>query len=461
MDMLISVGERISCALAEMAIEDLGHQAISLTGSQAGIVTDTTHGKAKIVDVRARRIHEALDEDRIVLVAGFQGVSTEHEVTTLGRGGSDMTAVVLAAALGADRCEIFTDVDGVYTADPRLVPGARKLNAISYDEMLEMAASGAKVLQLRSVEFARNHGVKLHVRSSFGDAEGTWITREDDPMLEKAMISGVTHALDETVYRVEGIPPARLFAELAEASVNVDTILQAGGEIVFSAPDGDHPEASAVLDRLGGRWSSRDDLGKVSVVGAGMKSHPGVAAKAFATLDGLGIQPEVVTTSPIKISCHIADADRRACRGRAARGLRAGAGRCLGAHRGRRRHRRGRRRAPRHPARARLRRRALLRVRALGRAPSSTAAPSRWRRPRRSSRWTPTSRSSPSGRRHPGSSSRTPCAAAPSAWTSRPPGAWSPNVPLVVPGGERRSARSSTRASSPSRTAARSRSPAC
>jgi aspartate kinase len=309
MDMLISVGERISCALAEMAIEDLGHQAISLTGSQAGIVTDTTHTKAKIVDVRARRIHEALDEDRIVLVAGFQGVSTEQEVTTLGRGGSDMTAVVLAAALGADRCEIYTDVDGVYTADPRLVPGARKLSAVSYDEMLEMAASGAKVLQLRSVEFARNHGVKLHVRSSFGDAEGTWITREDDPMLEKAMISGVTHALDETVYRVEGIPPARLFAELANAGVNVDTILQAGGEIVFSAPDGDHAEVSGVLDRLGGRWSSRDDLGKVSVVGAGMKSHPGVAAKAFATLDELGIQPEVVTTSPIKISCHIADTD--------------------------------------------------------------------------------------------------------------------------------------------------------
>jgi aspartate kinase len=199
LDMLISVGERISCALAEMAIEDLGHQAISLTGSQAGIVTDTTHGKAKIVDVRARRIHEALDEDRIVLVAGFQGVSTTHEVTTLGRGGSDMTAVVLAAALGADRCEIYTDVEGVFTADPRIVAGARKLHAVSYDEMLELAASGAKVLQLRSVEFARNHRVKLHVRSSFGDADGTWVTEEDDPMLEKAMISGVTHALDETL----------------------------------------------------------------------------------------------------------------------------------------------------------------------------------------------------------------------------------------------------------------------
>jgi aspartate kinase len=309
MDMLISVGERISCALAEMAIEDLGHQAISLTGSQAGIVTDTTHTKAKIVDVRARRIHEALDEERIVLVAGFQGVSTAHEVTTLGRGGSDMTAVVLAAALGADRCEIYTDVDGVYTADPRLVADARKLAVVSYDEMLELAASGAKVLQLRSVEFARNHRVKLHVRSSFSDADGTWITGEDDPMLEKAMISGVTHALDETLYRVEGVQPARLFAALAEASVNVDTILQTGGDIVFSAPQDDHSAAASVLDGLGARWSSRDDLGKVSVVGAGMKSHPGVAATAFATLDGLGVQPEVVTTSPIKISCHIAAAD--------------------------------------------------------------------------------------------------------------------------------------------------------
>ena len=309
LDMLISVGERITCALAEMAIEDLGHHAISLTGSQAGIVTDTTHGKAKIVDVRARRIHEALDEERIVLVAGFQGVSTAHEVTTLGRGGSDMTAVVLAAALGADRCEIYTDVEGVFTADPRIVPGARKLHAVSYDEMLELAASGAKVLQLRSVEFARNHRVKLHVRSSFGEGDGTWVTGEDDPMLEKAMISGVTHAVDETLYRVEGVPAARLFSELAATNVNVDTILQTGGEIVFSAPDGDHGEVAAALDRLGAPWSSRDDLGKVSVVGAGMKSHPGVAAKAFATLEGLGIEPEVVTTSPIKIACHIPAGD--------------------------------------------------------------------------------------------------------------------------------------------------------
>ncbi len=305
LDMLISVGERISCALAEMAIEDLGHQAISLTGSQAGIVTDTAHGKAKIVDVRARRIHEALDEDRIVLVAGFQGVSTAHEVTTLGRGGSDMTAVVLAAALGADRCEIYTDVEGVFTADPRIVAGARKLHALSYDEMLELAASGAKVLQLRSVEFARNHAVRLHVRSAFTDGEGTWVVEEDDPMLEKAMISGVTHALDETLYRVQGLRAAQLFSELAEAGVNVDTILQTGQEIVFSAPDDDHADVSTVLERCGAPWSARDDLGKVSVVGAGMKSHPGVAAKAFATLDELGIAPEVITTSPIKIACHI------------------------------------------------------------------------------------------------------------------------------------------------------------
>ncbi len=206
-DMLISVGERVSCALAAMAIHDLGHEAISLTGSQAGIVTDTVHGRAKIVDVRARRIHEALDADRIVLVAGFQGVSTAYDVTTLGRGGSNLTAVALAAALGADACEMYTDVEGVFTADPRLVPTARKLHAVSYEEMLEMAASGAKVLQLRSVELARNHGVKLHVRSSFSDADGTWIREEDERMLEKAIISGVTHSLEESVYRVEGAAP--------------------------------------------------------------------------------------------------------------------------------------------------------------------------------------------------------------------------------------------------------------
>ena len=226
--MLVSVGERMTCSLAEMAIEDFGHPAISLTGSQAGIVTDTVHGKAKIVEIRAHRIHEALDEDYIVLVAGFQGVSTDYEVTTLGRGGSDMTAVALAAALGAEACEIYTDVEGVFTADPRVVPEARKLHAVSYEEMLEMAASGAKVLQLRSVEFARNHGVKVHVRSTFSDEDGTWIAEEDDRMLEKAMISGVTHTREESLYTVGGIGAGRLFGALADASVNVDTIVRTG-----------------------------------------------------------------------------------------------------------------------------------------------------------------------------------------------------------------------------------------
>ena len=305
LDMLISVGERISCALAAMAIHDLGAEAISLTGSQAGIVTDTVHGRAKIVDVRARRIHEALDQDKIVLVAGFQGVSTDFDITTLGRGGSDTTAVALAAALGAEVCEIYTDVEGVYTADPRLVPEARKLHAVSHEEMLELAASGAKVLQVRSVEVARNHGVKLHVRSTFSAADGTWIREEDERMLEKALISGVTHTLEETLYRVEGTTPARLFTALAVAGVNVDTIVRTGPEIIFSAPADDRDAASEVLDGLGVEWSARDDLGKVSVIGAGMKSHPGVAAKAFETLADAGIEPEVVTTSPIKIACHV------------------------------------------------------------------------------------------------------------------------------------------------------------
>jgi aspartate kinase len=310
LDMLISVGERISCALAAMAIHDLGQEAISLTGSQAGIVTDTVHGKAKIVEVRARRIHEALDRGTIVLVAGFQGVSVQSlDVTTLGRGGSDTTAAALAAALGADACEIYTDVDGVFTADPRIVPTARKLHALSYDEMLEMAASGARVLQLRSVEFARNHRVRLHVRSTFSEDDGTWITEEDDRMLEKAMISGVVHTREELVYRVEGVGAAVLFEALADAAVNVDTIVQTGPEIVFSAPTEDRDDVERVLTGLSVRWSGRDDLGKVSVVGAGMKSHPGVAAKTFATLLEHGIEPVVVTTSPIKIACHIASGE--------------------------------------------------------------------------------------------------------------------------------------------------------
>jgi aspartate kinase len=305
LDMLISVGERISCALVAMAISDLGHDAISLTGSQAGIVTDTVHGKAKIVEVRGRRIHEALDEDKIVLVAGFQGISTDYDITTLGRGGSDTTAVALAAALAADACEIYTDVDGVFTADPRIVPGARKLHAVSYEEMLEMAASGARVLALRSVEFARNHGVKLHVRSTFSEEEGTWIIEEDERMLEKAMISGVTHTLEEAVYRVAGVDRANLFAALAEAAVSVDTIIQTGAEILFSAPLEDRNDTAAVLELLGAAWEERDGLGKVSVIGAGMKSHPGIAARTFATLRDLGLEPELVATSPIKIAFYI------------------------------------------------------------------------------------------------------------------------------------------------------------
>jgi aspartate kinase len=306
LDMLASVGERVSCALAAMAIIDLGHRASSLTGSQAGIVTDSTHTKAKIVEVRAGRIHEALDRDEIVLVAGFQGVSQESfDVTTLGRGGSDTTAVALAAALGADACEIYTDVAGVFSADPRVVPGARKLDLVSHEEMLEMAASGARVMATRAIEVARSHNVSLHVRSSFDDADGTWIREEDESMLEKALISAVVHTREETVYRVAGVDAARLFGGLADAAVNVDTILQSGPEIVFSAPVEDRHDAERALDALGVEWSARDDLGKVSVIGAGMKSHPGVAAKTFATLEREGIAAAVVSTSPIKIACHV------------------------------------------------------------------------------------------------------------------------------------------------------------
>jgi aspartate kinase len=309
LDMLISVGERISCALAAMAIHDLGHEAISLTGSQAGIVTDTAHGKAKIVDVRARRIHEALDQDRIVLVAGFQGVSTDRDITTLGRGGSDTTAVALAAALGASHCEIYTDVAGVFSADPRIVPSARKLHAVTYDEMLELAASGAKVLQLRSVEVARNYGVKLHVRSTFDAADGTWVTEEDERMLEKAIISGVAHTFDEAVYRVRSVDRAELFDALAASGVNVDTIIQTGDEIIFSAPLDDRDEADAALARAGARRERIEGLAKVSLIGAGMKSHPGVAARTFATLRDIGAEARFIVTSPIKISFFVEQAD--------------------------------------------------------------------------------------------------------------------------------------------------------
>jgi aspartate kinase len=305
LDVLVSVGESISCALAAMVLHGLGEEAISLSGQQAGIVTDAAYGKAKIVEIRAQRIHEELDRGRIVLIAGFQGVAPDADVRTLGRGGSDTTAVALAVALRSGTCEIYTDVNGVYTADPRLVPEARKLDAVTYDEMLELSTSGAGVLQARSVELARTYGVKVHVRSAFHDAEGTWIVEEDERMLEKAVVSGVTYTREEGLYEVDAVTPATLFAALAEAGANVDTIVRNGAEVVFSAPHSDHDDVVAALDAVGASWDMRDDLGRVTVVGAGFKSHPGVAATAFAALDEIDVEPELVTTSPIKIACHV------------------------------------------------------------------------------------------------------------------------------------------------------------
>ena len=317
LDMLLTAGERISMALLSMAIIDMGHEAISFTGSQAGIVTDTSHGKARIVEVRARRVLEALDAGKIAIVAGFQGVSTSFDVTTLGRGGSDTTAVALAAALNADACEICTDVAGVFTADPRVVPEARKLHAISYEEMLELAASGAGVLMLRSVEYARNYGVKLHVRSSFTSEEGTWITEEDERM-ERAIISGIAHDTSEAKVSILGVPDqpgiaVRVFRPLAEESVNVDMIVQnasADGrtDIFFTLPKQDLPRIGPVLDliakEVGARGVETDsEIAKVSLVGAGMKSHPGVAVDMFDALSDEGINIEIISTSSIRISC--------------------------------------------------------------------------------------------------------------------------------------------------------------
>lgn len=322
MDMLLSTGERISCALCAMAINDLGHRAISLTGSQAGIVTDASHTKARILDVRADRIEAALEEDMIVLVAGFQGMSRNRDVTTLGRGGSDTTAVALAAAVGADVCEIYTDVSGVYSADPRIVPDARKLGMVSFEEMLEMAASGAKVLQLRSVEYARNHGVRIHCRSSFEDGPGTFVVGEQETM-EHALITAVTHSTDEARLTLLGVrdepgAAARIFGALADANCNVDMIIQneplgdgrEGAELSFTVPRDDlrvaHEALEPLVAELGiASIDSEPEMGKVSIVGAGMKSHPGVAAKVFATLAGEAINIEMISTSPIKISCVI------------------------------------------------------------------------------------------------------------------------------------------------------------
>jgi len=325
MDMLLSSGERISCALCAMAINDLGHRAISLTGSQAGIVTDESHTKALIIDVRADRIEKALGEDNIVLVAGFQGVSKDaRNVTTLGRGGSDTSAVALAAALHADVCEIYTDVSGVFSADPRIVAQARKLETVSFEEMLEMAASGAGVLQLRSVEYARNHGVRIHCRSSFEDSPGTVIVSEGETM-EQPLITAVTHSTSEARVTLTGVPDApgaaaRIFKALAEANVNVDMIDQnvptsAGGlaEISFTVPREDLRVAVDALAPLTGeafaQMTRAEEMGKVSIVGAGMRSHPGVAAKVFDVLAQEGVNIDMISTSPIKISCVI-DLDR-------------------------------------------------------------------------------------------------------------------------------------------------------
>jgi aspartate kinase len=319
LDMLLTSGERISMALLSMVISDLGYEAISLTGSQAGIVTDTTHGKARILEVKGDRVRQALAANKIAIVAGFQGVSTAYDVTTLGRGGSDTTAVALAAALGADRCEIYTDVDGVYTADPRIVPTARKLHAVSYEEMLEMAASGSGVLMLRAVEYARNHGVVLHVRSSFGYEDGTWIKEEDERM-EQAIISGVAHDTSEAKVVIQNVPDtpgvaARVFRPLADEGVNIDMIVQNVSEegrtdISFTMPTEDLKRARTVLDEVAASVGAEGvvtdpDIAKISLIGAGMKTHPGVAADMFDALSDAGINIEIISTSSIRVSCVI------------------------------------------------------------------------------------------------------------------------------------------------------------
>ncbi len=322
LDMLLTAGERISMALLCMAILDRGERAVSFTGSQAGIMTDTSHGRAKIVEVRGDRLRETLAGDAIAVVAGFQGVSTTADITTLGRGGSDTTAVALAAALGADVCEIYTDVEGVLTADPRVVPGAHQLARVSYEEMLDLAATGGRVLSLRSVEFARNYHVPVHVRSSFTWANGTWVG-EEDPM-EQAIISGVTHDVSEAKVTITRVPDrpgvaAKLFRTLADESVNVDMIVQnvssAGQtDISFTVPRDDLARARKVMetivDDLEAAGVTEDaDIGRVSVVGAGMKTHPGVAAEMFEVLARERINIEMISTSSIRISCVVASGD--------------------------------------------------------------------------------------------------------------------------------------------------------
>ena len=318
LDMLLTTGERISSALLCMALLDLGCDAVSFTGSQVGIITDTSHTKAKILEIKGDRVREAIAQGKVAVVAGFQGVSTAKEVTTLGRGGSDTTAVALAAALRADSCEIYTDVTGVFSADPRMVPRARKLPWLSFDEMLEMAGAGSKVLALRSVEFARNHGVPIHVRSSFAWEPGTWVSGDEGRRaMEEPIISGVVHDVGESKMTLLGVPDrpgvsALLFESLAHANVNVDMIVQNTSvdgttDISFTLPAGDVAVAQPILERVGAEVGAKGvdtdaQIAKLSLVGAGMKTSPGVAARMFRVLADHGVNIEMISTSTIRIS---------------------------------------------------------------------------------------------------------------------------------------------------------------
>ena len=324
LDMLLTAGERIAMSLLGIAINARGCRAASYTGSQAGIMTDTQHGSAKIVEIRPKRILEALDAGSVVVLAGFQGLSmSQYEITTLGRGGSDLTAVAMAAAIGADVCEIYTDVGGVYTTDPRVEPAARKLDVVSYDEMLELAVAGAHVLQSRSVEYARRAGVRLHVRSSFEEGPGTWVQEVEEPM-EGVLISGVALDADEAKVTLERVPDrpgvaATVFKAIADEAISIDMIVQnvshAGAtDLSFTAPRADLPRVHGVMERLvkevgADSYTIDDDIAKLSLVGAGMKTHPGVAADMFDSLAGEGINIEMISTSPIRISCVIREAD--------------------------------------------------------------------------------------------------------------------------------------------------------
>jgi aspartate kinase len=327
LDMLLTAGERISMSLLGIALNARGCRAASFTGSQAGIMTDTQHGAAKITEIRPKRIVEALAAGNVVILAGFQGLSTDLQITTLGRGGSDLTAVAMAGAVGADVCEIYTDVDGVFTADPRRVPSARKIDLIDYDEMLELAAAGAKVLQSRSVEVARRHDLPVHVRSTFTDADGTWVRKKSEEEMEGVLISGVALDTDEAKVTIVEVPDhpgvaARLFKAIAAEGINVDMIVQnvshaSRTDMSFTAPRADLARLEGALGSLtneigADRFTIDDDIAKVSLVGAGMKSHPGVAADMFDVLATEGINIEMISTSPIRVSCVIrrADGDR-------------------------------------------------------------------------------------------------------------------------------------------------------